>query len=61
MRAERRRAHTIHKLSFRNSKGTIMNIIKKAVKWYCIASSALYSADMANTDAFERLNDITRR
>lgn len=38
-----------------------MNIIKKAVEWYCIASSALYSADMANTDAFERLNNITRR
>lgn len=38
-----------------------MNMIKKAIEWYCIASSALYSADMGNSDAFARLSDITRR
>lgn len=37
-----------------------MNMIKKAVEWYCIASSALYSADMGKTNAFERLNEISR-
>ena len=37
-----------------------MNMIKKAVEWYCIASSALSSADMGKTNAFERLNEISR-
>ena len=36
-----------------------MNVIKKAVKWYCIASAALYSADM-NHEALSRLDSISR-
>lgn len=35
-------------------------MFKKAVEWYCIASSALYSADMGKTDALNRLHEITR-
>jgi hypothetical protein len=38
-----------------------MNMIKKAVEWYCIASSALYSADMGRSEAYDRLHSITRR
>ena len=37
-----------------------MNMIKKAVEWYCIASSARDTADIGKTNAFERLNEISR-
>lgn len=36
-------------------------MFKKAVQWYCIASSALYSADMGDREAYDRLHSITRR
>ena len=61
MRAKPQGIKQSQKLSFNRKKQKIMSMIKKAVEWYCIASSALYSADMANTEALERLNDITRR
>lgn len=37
-----------------------MNMIKKAVEWYCIASSALYSANMGGREALDRFNGASK-
>lgn len=37
-----------------------MNMFKKAVEWYCIASSAIYSANMGGREAADRLKGEAR-